>query len=93
MKDEANSPRPPGDRGQGRMAYAPEDKRRPRSIALTDAQWEQFRALGTDWLIEKLADDVKPSLTAAERRELSKLRAFAFAVKQHASALGKVTAA
>jgi hypothetical protein len=40
--------------GAGRMAYAPEDKRRPRSIALTDAQWEKYKALGTEWLIERL---------------------------------------
>lgn len=40
--------------GSGRMAYAPEDKRRPRTIALTDEQWEKYRALGTGWLIERL---------------------------------------
>lgn len=40
--------------GAGRMAYAPEDKRRPRSIALTDEQWAKYKQLGTEWLIERL---------------------------------------
>lgn len=46
--------RPMGDRGQGRKAYAPEDKRKPRTVNLTDAQWEKLKILGTDWLIERL---------------------------------------
>lgn len=51
----APAPRPMGDRNQGRKAYAPDAKRRPRSVNLTDDQWSKYRDLGTDWLIERLA--------------------------------------
>jgi len=37
---------PPSDRGQGRKALPPEDKAMVRSLRLTAAHWEKFRALG-----------------------------------------------
>ena len=38
----------------GRKLLPPEEKTRPRSVRLKDAQWEKLKRLGSNWLASQI---------------------------------------
>ena len=44
----------------GRKSLPPEEKTKPRSVRLKDAQWEKLKRLGSHWLVEQIDKAKEP---------------------------------
>jgi len=58
-----------GDRNQGRKPLPPDEQTKPRSIRLTDAEYEKFLALGgAAWVRDKIKRAPLPTPATEERK-------------------------